>query len=853
MRRHLAGAGLDRVYAEAIGPDDDPAGLPDPPFPCVLKPAEGVASEDVLLVADRAELAARVAEVRGRRPGQTLLVEEFLAGPLHTLETVGDATGLRVLGGFHTELSTPPYFIEQRMTWQPELPAAVRDSALDQLRALGVGLGACHTELVPQGRRARLVEVNYRVIGDQCDLLLADLLRLPIFELVLRAHLGEAVLAEIPDRPGHAGRGRVEYAVAERAGVLRSAPGPCDLDRGGVRLSYRPLRRPGERIALTHTIRDYLGVLRAVGTDPAAGAGTAADTVEAAVAGRAPLGDRAVTPEDALTVRVLDTLLREDVGGLRSRAVETVLAGECWLAVDDLLLPVRPGGFLGDHTVRRPVLLRRTPGGLAELAGLDPILAALAPRGDPEAAEGYAAFAAECRLAREVLRLDAAHRPAVLARLGGTPVRGLAGLPRYEALAGHAEHPVYPTARARVGLAVADLPRYAPEYAPSFALRWAAVPAAAVTRRGELPACWPSAGQVGLRPDRAGGYALFPVHPVTVAAGKLPGVATLAPRPYLTVTPALSMRTVIPREHPATHLKLPLPMSTLGARNRRSLVPGTLPDGALVQRLLEAVLAREPAYRDRILLADETSYGHAGDEYLGYLIRRYPPGLDRSRVVPVAALLAAVPDQGCPEGRLVIQELAAECFDGDLAGLLDGYLGLLLGWHARLWLRYGVALEAHPQNVALVLDDRPGRGGWVRLLYKDNDGPRIDHDRLSAALGPAAPARAEAADGRIWDAADLPAVFTTITLHLCAAALGAGLARHGLLPADTVPRLVRRHLARAAGGPDSGPLRALLRAPRLPVKSMVTAGTLLPKRRTGASDINKHYGATCPNYLLEAP
>jgi hypothetical protein len=277
MRRHLAATGLDRMYAEAVGPDDDPARLPDPPFPCVLKPAEGVASEDVLLVGDRTELAARITEVRGRRPGQTLLVEELLAGPLHTLETVGDATGLRVLGGFHTELSTPPHFIEQRMVWQPHLPAAVRESALDQLRALGVGLGACHTELVPQSGRARLVEVNYRAVGDHGDLLVADLLRLPLFELVLRAHLGEAVLAEIPDRPGRAGQGWVEYAVAQRAGVLRSAPGPCDLDHGGVRLSYRPLRRLGEQVALTHTNRDYLGVLRAVGADPAA--------VAAAVAG----------------------------------------------------------------------------------------------------------------------------------------------------------------------------------------------------------------------------------------------------------------------------------------------------------------------------------------------------------------------------------------------------------------------------------------------------------------------------------------------------------------------------------------------------------------------------------------
>src|SRR5207302_1221285 len=60
MRRHLAA--LDPVYAA------DPL-APDPPFPVVLKPREGVASEDVFLVADPAELAARTAEIRARRPG----------------------------------------------------------------------------------------------------------------------------------------------------------------------------------------------------------------------------------------------------------------------------------------------------------------------------------------------------------------------------------------------------------------------------------------------------------------------------------------------------------------------------------------------------------------------------------------------------------------------------------------------------------------------------------------------------------------------------------------------------------------------------------------------------------------
>jgi biotin carboxylase len=268
MRRHLAGAGagpgVAAVGAWSIGPDGpvEPAGLR---YPCVLKPAEGVASEDVYLVAGPAELAARVAETRRRRPGQALLAEEYLAGPLSTLETLGSASGVRVLGGFGTELSPPPYFIEQRMDWVPRPPEPVRAGVLAQLAALGVGFGACHTEFVLQEDRVRLVEVNYRIIGDDGDLFMAQLLDEPLFELVLRAHLGDDVAAEVPPvRPPRCGR--LEYVLADRPGVLVAAPPAIETDR----LVYRPLRAVGERIEITHSNRDYLGVLGVHGPGGAA-------------------------------------------------------------------------------------------------------------------------------------------------------------------------------------------------------------------------------------------------------------------------------------------------------------------------------------------------------------------------------------------------------------------------------------------------------------------------------------------------------------------------------------------------------------------------------------------------------
>ncbi|HEY3713823.1 MAG TPA: ATP-grasp domain-containing protein [Jatrophihabitantaceae bacterium] len=260
MRRALVE--LDPVFSAELGPKDDPAALDGVRFPCVVKPREGVASEDVVLAGDPEDLLEQVHDIRTRRPDQTLVVEEFLDGPLHTLETIGDASGrLHVLGGFRTQISPPPYFIEERMDWRPVLPDPAQQSALAQLATLGVGLGACHTEFVLQGDRPRLIEVNYRIVGDQCDLLLAELFGAPLFEWVLLAHLGEDAPAPAPSRR-HA---RVDYIYARTGGVLREAPSAVDT----AGLCYRPLRPVGDTITLTHTNRDYLGVLRTIGDDRA--------------------------------------------------------------------------------------------------------------------------------------------------------------------------------------------------------------------------------------------------------------------------------------------------------------------------------------------------------------------------------------------------------------------------------------------------------------------------------------------------------------------------------------------------------------------------------------------------------
>ncbi|MEU8266056.1 IucA/IucC family protein [Sphaerisporangium sp. NPDC049002] len=586
-------------------------------------------------------------------------------------------------------------------------------------------------------------------------------------------------------------------------------------------------------------------------------------TVEHDAPRSAVLGRGGDTAESYLAARVLNALLREDYGGLAARMTRTKDGVQLVLPTGRRVR-LAPGRLYQDFVVAGD-----------ESLTLDEVLSTLTGIADPADVGGVAAFTEECRAALRAYELHAAHRADVLSRLrrepgtasgrsaghgglagsagqagsagfvssagvigsGGGEVRAFPSVV-YETLGAFADHPVYPTSRSRLGLSDEQVTAYAPEFAPSFALRWAAVPIDRVTRSGDLPHWWPAAADPSYAPFPADppyvpfpvhpSYVPFPVHPLTLdAVREIPGVV-VHDEPYLVVRPTLSMRTV--EVDARTHLKLPLATSTLGARNRRSIKPGTLGDGARAERLLREALLREPDLD--VLLADEQTYAHAGNEHLGWMVRRLPPG----EIVSIAALLAPSPTRTA--GPRVLDDLAARYHGGDVSALLLCYLRVLFTWNVRLFVTYGIALEAHQQNLSLVFGE-----GTTRLLVKDNDGLLASPDRLLAA-GLAVP---DFADRRLLtdDPHALADVFVTITLHLAAAAIAFG-AGHGELVAAALEGALAQH----GGHPMARLLRArTLDAARLVGKSMVSAGTLVDRARIGAADINKHYGTSGPNYL----
>lgn len=524
--------------------------------------------------------------------------------------------------------------------------------------------------------------------------------------------------------------------------------------------------------------------------------------------------------ESHLAARVLDALLREDYGGLSSQVVRG-RGGVGLTLADGRLVRLAPGAPFQDFVVAA-----------GELLGLEQVLDTLAEIAPEEDADGVKAFFDECVAALAALELHDARPP---------------GVRSYETLAALADHPCYPTARARAGVPDGELAAYAPEFGPMFELRWAAVPRR-MLEPGSAPRLPPdvlaSQGDGAfprepLGPDEV----LFPVHPLAVDEARRAGARVLDERRG-TVRPTASMRAV--EAGPRTHLVLPLPISVLGTRDRLGIEPGGLSAAARVEPLLRALASPD------VLVAGEQEYARAGHEHLAWLVRRLPEG----RRVPVAALtLPDTPDepsaQDQPDARhrpglrartrvgaeVELHGEAQSGVHGEVVDVPVAYVGALLRWSVRLLVEYGVVPEVRWHDAALVLVD-----GAVKVLVQGHHGVLVSPARLAAAgiVAPGLPERMLTDDPHA-----LADAFVTGALHLGAAAVA-----FAVLPPADAAALLRRSLEEAlrpyVGHPTARLLRArTLDAARLTGRPWLTAGTLASAERLST----KPPRMSGPNYL----
>lgn len=225
-REVLAAAGVDTTAHAVVGGLAEAAAFAARTgYPVVVKPARGSGSEGAHIVTGEAELTRLLAGIRpGEAPYQDgILVEEYLTGRFVSAE-------IGLCRGRFLRLA-----VSDRKTWHrhealelgvtipavlsPEDRDRVMEFAESVITAVGLGLGIFHVEIMlGDDGRARLIELNPRLMGN-C---LPQLFRMAgggdPFDLLVRVHLDE------PVDPGEITFDR--YATVRWFGAADPVPAP---------------------------------------------------------------------------------------------------------------------------------------------------------------------------------------------------------------------------------------------------------------------------------------------------------------------------------------------------------------------------------------------------------------------------------------------------------------------------------------------------------------------------------------------------------------------------------------------------------------------------------------------------
>ncbi|MDT0615062.1 IucA/IucC family protein, partial [Streptomyces lancefieldiae] len=321
-------------------------------------------------------------------------------------------------------------------------------------------------------------------------------------------------------------------------------------------------------------------------------------------------------------------------------------------------------------------------------------------------------------------------------------------------------HPYHPNCRSRPGFSVAEQLAYGPEHRPVVGLGLVPVPAAECLVTG-----------VWSRELRDGAKVLLPVHPWQAAH-----VLKRSCDERLAAHPLMSLRTLAVPGGP--HIKTAL--STRLTSSVRDISVASIAASATLSSLGEALAARTDGLL-HVTRALGAATAHSPD--LAAVLRESPrvyaaPG---EHVVPVAALATT--------------ELPRS--PGWLAAFAR--LALTVGLRA---LELGVALEAHGQNLLVVLSPA---GDPLRLVYRDLADIRVGPARLAhhGVPVPELPSRILTDDA------------TALRRKLFGSLVGGALAS----VAGSGPVLGAALEEAVRGLPRTGDLRALCAAP-LPVKAL---------------------------------
>jgi biotin carboxylase len=229
-------------------------------LPVIVKPADsrGGGSRGVTRVDRAEELEAAVALAQSFYEDPTVVIEEYVEGLEHSVETITYRGTTHILAVSDKVKTEPPYHVDLSVIYPTALAgnvlAGLHSAVRSAVRALGIEIGAAHVELATTPAGPRLFEVGARCGGGGTpDPIVPYVTGIEMFKEVVRIAIGR--------EPGNLAplhqRGCVYRFLAPAPGRLREVrgldtirtwPGVLDADllvRSGDEIG--PVRRGSDR------------------------------------------------------------------------------------------------------------------------------------------------------------------------------------------------------------------------------------------------------------------------------------------------------------------------------------------------------------------------------------------------------------------------------------------------------------------------------------------------------------------------------------------------------------------------------------------------------------------------------
>ncbi|WP_379138116.1 ATP-grasp domain-containing protein [Paenibacillus sp. sgz500958] len=232
-RRTLAEAGIHQPRFEVIcSLQEVSQAVEKIGLPCILKPADDSASNDVILVTsvEQAKQHARRIlgigfNTRGQKREGVILAEEYIDAPEFSVEMFTWQGKTTCIGITQKSLACFPHFVESGHIF----PAPIPEKAARQMKnvvgraleAVGIQYGATHTELkwTPEG--AAIIEINARLAGGMIPELIRLTTGVDVLEQQILCAMGRPTLEDSAAK-GVAG---IQFLLAEYEGILEGIEG----------------------------------------------------------------------------------------------------------------------------------------------------------------------------------------------------------------------------------------------------------------------------------------------------------------------------------------------------------------------------------------------------------------------------------------------------------------------------------------------------------------------------------------------------------------------------------------------------------------------------------------------------